>query len=140
MFITCSWLVHSRIIHLFHDSSMTLLELVHNLFISCSWCYLLLNCSQLVHWLVHDLFMTCSRLVQNLFTTFSSFFHNMFMTCSHLFFNCFTTCSGLVHLGTTFSWIVPYFFRSSCSLISYLFMTFKGLRTFSRQLGHDLFI
>ena len=78
-FTACSW-----IIHLFHVSSMTLLELVHNLFISCSWRYLLLNCSQLVHWLVHDLFMTFSCLVQDLFTTFSSFFHNMFMTCSHL--------------------------------------------------------
>ena len=83
-FTACSW-----IIHLFHVSSMTLLELVHNLFISCSWRYLLLNCSQLVHWLVHDLFMTFSCLVQDLFTTFSSFFHNMFMTCSHLFFNFF---------------------------------------------------
>ena len=134
-FTACSW-----IIHLFHVSSMTLLELVHNLFISCSWLYLLLNCSQLVHWLVHDLFMTFSCLVQDLFTTFSSFFHNMLMTCSHLFFNCFTTCSELFHFGTTFSWVVPYFFRSSCSLISYLFMTFKGRKTFSRQLVQDLFI
>ena len=45
------------------------------------------------------------------------------------------TCSRLVQE------IVPHFFRSSCSrLISYLFMTFKGRRTFSTQLVQALFM
>ena len=48
------------------DLFMTCLQLVHNLFMICSW---------LVYQLVHDLFMTCLQLVHNLFMTYSWLVH-----------------------------------------------------------------
>ena len=81
---------------------MTCLQIVHNLFVICSW---------KVYQLVHDLFMTCSWLVNDLLTTCSRLFHDLFMTFLWLVYNLFTTCSWLIHdmfinLFMTCLWLV----------------------------------
>ena len=68
LFMTCSWLVHQLV----HDLFMTSLQLVHDLFMTCSY-----TCS----WLVYDLFTNCSRLVHDLFKTCSWLVHHLLMTC-----------------------------------------------------------
>ena len=65
-----------------------------------SFCYLVLETFYMLlvasffHWLVHELFTTCSQFV---FKFFHNFFHNFFMTCS-----------GLFHLSITSSRMVHY--------------------------------
>ena len=81
----------------------TCLQLVYNLFMTCSWLdhYLFIILFMTCLWLVHDLFMTCSwlvhKLVNDLFMSFLQLVNVLFLICSWLVNDLFTTCSQLVH-------------------------------------------
>ena len=79
LFIACSLLIHSFFTIFFTTHSRLvqtfLFSMFHNLFRTCSFeYYFFMTCSQFV--------TTCSQLVHNLFMTYSRLFHNFFPTNS----------------------------------------------------------
>ena len=106
LFMTCSWLARcSCFDHYLIISTCT--QFVHELFMNCLWLvyslvirlvHLDTTCLWLIdHLFVHNLFKTCSRLVNDFITNFHAFsqlFHNNFVTCSgNVLFNSQVTLS-----------------------------------------------
>ena len=112
-----------------------------------------MTCSQLLH----DLFMTCSWLVQDLlraklmaytiqhtaYTQNNSFsqINNLFMTCSRLVDAFFMICSRLVHdLSVNHSWLVHNLIVTHHWLVQHLFKLGKDLYMTCSQLDYNVFI
>ena len=67
--------------------------------------------------LVHNFFMTCSRLFHNMFMICLKLVHDFFITCSGLVNNFITFFSWLVHDIIIFSWLIHYYFITCSQLL-----------------------
>ena len=87
------------------------------------------NCS----WLVHNLPISCSKIITLLKFLQLRLVHVLFSTCSHFDYYLFMTCSWFVNdFFTTCSWLVHYLFITWSQFITLLkfldlFMTCSGL-------------
>ena len=114
--MNCSLLVHEFLISV-HSFFIFLRGLVYNLFMTSSWFgnnffneLFIVHYSLFMPCLVHDFFMTCSRLVQDLFITCSQSIHMFLMTCSWLLM----ICSDLL---MTYLWLDICTWLTTCSSI-----------------------